>query len=288
MKVLVLDTVGVVGHAVAQYFIDSGHTVLGFGEQESPICKTFVGSYYDLDFITSIISNEQFDAVINCVAVINQDAEKDKSSASYINTFLPHFLAKITKGTKTVLVHRSTDCIFSGKKGKYTLQDEPDAESFYAKTKALGEVVNEKDITIRTSLIGPELDENGQSLFNWFFNQTGNVNGFANAIWTGLTTIEFAKEIEYLLKEKKHGLLQCVPEEKPLSKYELLLLFEEFFPMNRKVVKIENKLVDKSLLPQLSDSGLRISSYRQMIKEMLEFIKKHKNLYSHYFKGEEK
>ncbi len=282
MKILVIDPRGVVGHAVALYFKDQGHDVLGFGKKASPVCETIVGSYYDTKELKSTINKGNFDAVINCVAVINQDAEEDKAYASYINTFLPHYLAKVTAGTKTVLVHRSTDCIFSGEKGSYKLQDTPDAKSFYARTKALGEVVNEKDITIRTSLIGPELDKDGKALFNWYTTQVGDVKGFLNAIWTGLTTIEFAKEIEFLLINKKHGLLQCVPSEKPISKYELLVLFEKYFPANRNIIAIDNKLVDKSLLPELSDSGLKVSSYEQMIVEMKEFIEKHKDLYKHY------
>ena len=282
MKVLVLDPKGVVGHAVALYFKDCGHNVLGYGEKESPICNTVVGSYYEIDKLKQIIETSDFDAVINCVAVINQDAENDKAHASYINTFLPHFLAKITSNTNTVVVHRSTDCIFSGERGKYTLNDIPDATSYYARTKTLGEVINGKDITIRTSLIGPELDKEGKSLFNWFINQEGEVNGYANAIWTGLTTIEFAKNIEFLLKNKKHGIFQCVPNEPPISKYDLLVLFEEFFPKNRTINRIENKLVDKSLVPELGESNLKISSYRTMIVEMHAFIEKHKNLYKNY------
>lgn len=113
-----------------------------------------------------------------------------------INSLLLHFLEAVTVETDTVVVHRNTDYIYFGSKGEYCLSDWPDATSFYARSKALGELNNEKDITIRTSLIGPETEENGSGMFNWFYNQTGEVNGFANAIWTGLITIEFAREIE--------------------------------------------------------------------------------------------
>ena len=82
-----------------------------------------------------------------------------------------------------------------GKAGAESAEDSADAASFYARSKALGEINNDKDITIRTSLVGPEEDENGGGLFNWFYNQKGDVNGFANAIWTGLTTIEFARGV---------------------------------------------------------------------------------------------
>ena len=283
MKIFVIDAIGTVGHAVSLYFKEKGHTVFGYSELESDIIDTSVGSIYDTDRIKEELTKTKYDAVINCSAVINQDAEKDKASAAFINAFLPHYLEKITAGTDTILVHRSTDCIFSGKRGGYTLSDSPDAESFYARTKAVGEVINDKDITIRTSLIGPETDKNGGSLFNWFYNQTGEVGGFANAIWTGLTTIEFAREIEELLLKKAHGLFQLVPNY-AISKYELVKLFEKYFPDGRKIKRIENNRVDKSLVQELGGYKLSIPDYENMISDMAEWIEVHKRIYPHYIK----
>ena len=215
MKILIIDSEGMVGHVVKTFFEEHGHSVFCFNE----LC--------DFDALKSEIASGQFNAVINCSAIINQDADKQKVKAIQINTLLPHFLELITAGTNTVVVHRSTDCIFSGSKGHYSLSDWPDATSFYSRTKALGELNNDKDITIRTSLIGPETEKGGQGLFNWFYNQKGTVNGFANAIWTGLTTIEFAREIEWLLENDKHGIFQLVPQ-KSISKYDLLCLFQKY------------------------------------------------------------
>ena len=274
MKILVIDSAGMVGHIVALYFKEQGHAVTGYGEAAEDI--------FDTVKIENEISGSDYDAVINCSAIINQDAEADKASAAFINAYLPHFLEKVTENTKTVVVHRSTDCIFSGKRGEYTLSDTPDAESFYARTKAIGEVVNDKDITIRTSLIGPETDENGGSLFNWFYNQKKTVGGFANAIWTGLTTIEFAKEIESLLLQKAHGLFQLVPGY-AISKYELIKLFEKYFPDGREIRRIENKpAVDKSLVCELNGYKLDIPDYDTMISDMAGWIKEHKRIYPHY------
>jgi len=193
-----------------------------------------------------------------------------------VNSLLPHFLEAITAGTDTVIVHRSTDCIFSGEKGKYTLSDWPDSASFYARSKALGELDNDKDITIRTSLIGPEMDEMGKGLFNWFYNQTGEVNGFANAIWTGLTTIEFSREIEWLLKNKKNGIFQLVPDY-AIGKYDLLLLFQKYYPGERIINRVENKRVDKSLVPACGE--LQVPDYESMIVEMRQWTDNHKELY---------
>lgn len=210
MKILILGCNGMVGHVVTLWFQEHGYEIYGYDETPSEICPIKVDSFYNEKQIVSTIEQFEPKVIINCTAVINEDAEADKAEAAFINSYLPHLLEKITSNTDTVLVHRSTDCIFSGNKGNYSITDIPDATSFYARTKAIGEVNNNKDITIRTSLIGPELCANGKGLFNWYYQQNGNVKGFKNAIWTGLTTVEFAKEIESLLLQKVHGLFQLV------------------------------------------------------------------------------
>lgn len=272
MKVFVLGCSGVVGHAVAMYFKEAGHEV--------HCCD--VAMAYDAEHLKKTIEELQPDAIINCTAIVNQAAEEDKAGAAYLNTYLPHLLESLTAETRSVVVHRSTDCIFSGAKGQYTLEDWPDAKSFYARTKAVGELNNDKDITIRVSLIGPAQDEEDGSLLNWFLQQKGEVKGFANAIWTGLTTFEYAKTIERLLKQKAHGVFQAAPKE-PISKYELLRLFEKHFPDNRTIVKVDNSRVDKSLVPFWGDYDILTPSYEEQIVEMKRWIEKHPDLYPCYY-----
>lgn len=270
MKLLVLGSDGMVGHVVERYFIEKKHDVTGYANTHP--------AFRDARMLANAIRNGSYDAIINCTAVINQDAEKDKVAAVKFNALLPHFLEAVTETMSTVIVHRSTDCIFSGRKGNYTLEDWPDADSFYARSKALGELDNEKDITIRTSLIGPEADKNGRGLFNWFYQQCGEVSGFANAIWTGITTIEFAKEIEKLLVRKAHGVFQLVPL-RAISKYELLLLFEKYYPGNRKIKRVDNARVDKSLVPNAGE--IVVPDYEPMIAEMRQWTNEHKDLYDY-------
>lgn len=272
MKIFVLGCNGVLGHAVAMYFKEAGH-IVHCGD---------VAMAYDVEHLKKIINESQPDAVINCTAIVNQAAEEDKAGAAYLNAYLPHLLESLTAETKTVVVHRSTDCIFSGGKGQYTLEDWPDAKSFYARTKAVGELNNDKDITIRVSLIGPAQDEEDGSLLNWFLQQKGEVKGFANAIWTGLTTLEYAKTIERLLDQKAHGVFQAAPKE-PISKYELLRLFEKHFPGNRTILKIDNSRVDKSLVPFWGEHNISTPSYEEQITEMKQWIEKHPNLYPVYY-----
>ena len=272
MKIFVLGNKGVVGHVVAMYFEEAGHEVY---------CGN-VAMAYDMEHLKKTIDAFQPDAVINCTAIVNQAAEEDKAGAAYLNAYLPHLLERLTAETKTIVVHRSTDCIFSGAQGQYTLEDWPDAKSFYARTKAVGELNNDKDITIRVSLIGPAQDEEDGSLLNWFLQQKGEVKGFANAIWTGLTTLEYAKTIENLLHQTAHGVFQAAPKA-PISKYELLKLFEKHFPGDRTIVKVENNRVDKSLVPFWGDYGIQTPNYEEQIVEMKRWIEKHPSLYPAYY-----
>lgn len=281
MKLLILDSSSMVGHVMALYMKEQGHEVIGYDEVLFRNVNTVIGSLYDTSKLDELIDDGDYDAIINCAAITNQEAEADKAIATFINAYLPHYLEKITEGTKTIVVNRSTDCIFSGKRGQYTTDDRPDAESFYARTKMLGEVVNEKDITIRTSLIGPEYEKDGKGLFNWFFNQKGEVKGFANAIWTGLTTIEFAREIETLLMKRAHGLFQLVPDYS-VGKYELLIMFEKNFPGKRNIRRIENERVDKSLVQIINGYGLIVPDYDSQIREMKTWIENHRDLYINY------
>lgn len=272
MKILVLGCTGVVGHAVALYFKEAGHEV--FDKYDETI--------YDKEALMKAINDVKPDAIINCTAIVNQAAEEDKAGAAYLNAYLPHLLETLTAGTNTVVVHRSTDCIFSGAKGQYVLEDWPDAKSFYARTKAVGELNNDKDITIRVSLIGPAQDENDGSLLNWFLNQKGEVKGFVNAIWTGLTTLEYAKTIESLLNQKAHGVFQAAPKS-AISKYELISIFEKYFPGGRTIVRVENNRVDKSLVPFWGSYDIDIKDYEEQVVEMRKWIEKHPGLYPAYY-----
>ncbi len=282
MKFLILGAGGMVGHAVSLRLRERGHAVIEYDDRPNPKAPDAIPIRYGYEKLARCIADGAYDAVVNCTAVINQDAEADQASAAYINAFIPHCLEQLTANTGTVVVHRSTDCIFSGARGCYDLNDTPDAGSFYARTKAVGELRNGKDITIRTSLIGPETDGNGTGLFNWFLRQRGDVLGYANAIWTGITTIEFADAIEQLLLSHAHGLFQCVPDHS-ISKYELLLLFEKYFPNGRNIVRVDNKRVDKSLVQSLGNALLHIPDYEEMIANMAAWIAGHAKIYKNCY-----
>ena len=286
MKILVIGCNSVLGQVVSLYCIQQGHRVNGLDNKH--LYDFGFHNFYQFEIVKeefmsifAVASAGRYDAIINCAALLIKDSESNPELARIVNSDFPHFLERMFKDSKTIIVHRSTDCIFSGKKGNYTLNDEPDGHSVYAKTKACGELNNPKDITIRTSLIGPDRNIAAPDLFGWFNNLRGVVRGFANSIWTGITTIEYAKEALYLIEKKAHGVFQCVPD-KSISKYELLLLFEKFFPKNRTIIKIDNERNDKSLKQEIGNYGLYVPSYEEQIKEMKDWIDKQYKKYGIY------
>ena len=235
-------------------------------------------------FSSEVVFEGQYDAVINAIGILNQDAEDNKSNAVLLNSYLPHFLSDTTKDMKTKIIHMSTDCVFSGKTGGYSETAFRDGETFYDRSKALGELENNKDLTFRNSIIGPDMSERGIGLFNWFMKQEGQINGFTKVIWTGVTTLTLAKAMEQALKENLTGLYNLVNNE-TISKYELLKLFNKYMKNNEiEIVPSDNLSLDKSLINNRTDFSFQVPSYETMVAEMKEWIDNHSEFYPHYFK----
>lgn len=284
MKVLVLGGTGMAGHTISMYFKEAGHDVTAFSRSKVEYCNNINGDITDFPNLKKIIIEGQYDAIINAIGILNQDAEDNKSTAVLLNSYLPHFLSDTTKDMKTKIIHMSTDCVFSGKTGGYSETSFRDGETFYDRSKALGELENNKDLTFRNSIIGPDMSERGIGLFNWFMKQEGQINGFAKAIWTGVTTLTLAMAMEQALKENLTGLYNLVNNE-TISKYELLNLFNKYMKNNEIEILPSDKLsLDKSLINNRSDFSFEVPSYETMVAETQEWIVNHKDFYPHYFK----
>ena len=228
MKLLILGCNGMAGHTISLYMQNQGHEVTGFDRTPSSFVKSLAGDATDIKKLVSIITVGNFDAVINCIGILNQFAEEQKPLAVFLNAYLPHMLAEATVKKRTKIIHMSTDCVFSGSTGNYTEEDFPDGSTFYDRTKALGELNDNKNLTLRNSIVGPDLNPKGIGLFNWFMQQKGPIYGYTKAIWTGQTTLQLAKTMELAVKENVSGLINMVPEE-PISKFDLLELFNKYF-----------------------------------------------------------
>jgi dTDP-4-dehydrorhamnose reductase len=275
MKVLVLGADGMLGHVVKLYFQEKGHTAKGTSRSDN-------GDFYfdatkNINEFESFISDFKPDTVINCIGILNKVAEENKSLAVMINSYLPHYVDEICKKNGIKFIHVSTDCVFDGKKGEYTEDSFKDATSFYGQSKALGEINNESSLTLRTSIVGPDVNKNGIGLFQWFMNQDKETNGFDKVIWTGVTTVEFAKCMEMAIENNLSGLRHVVNNER-IDKYSLLSLFKNHFNKSIIINRKSDYVSDKSL-KRITDFDFNIPSYDQMVKEMSEWVTNHKDLY---------
>ena len=281
MRFLVLGASGMAGHVISIYLREQGHDVLGFSRRKVEFVESVSGDVTDFKYLRELICTGNFDAVINAVGILNQAAEDDKAQAVLVNGYLPHFLAKITENTKTQIIHMSTDCVFSGHSGPYTEDSLCDGRTFYDRSKAIGELNDNKNVTFRNSIVGPDINENGIGLFNWFMKQK-EVNGYTHAMWTGLTTLELAKIMEKAAKEKIHGLINMVYKEN-ISKYDLLYLFNHYLRHDEVIIHpYEAFSVDKTLVRTNFVFNYIVPDYDTMVKEMGMWVENHKELYPHY------
>jgi len=282
MKFLVIGCNGMAGHMISLYLKEQGHDVTGFARSESKYVKTITGDASDLKRVKEVVSTGQYDTVINCIGLLNQFAENDHANAVFMNAYFPHFLAKITEAADTQVIHMSTDCVFSGKTGGYTEDAVRDGATFYDRSKALGELEDDKNLTLRQSIVGPDIKARGIGLLNWFMQQDGEVNGFTGALWTGQTTLQLAKTMERAAELRAHGLYNMVPKTN-ISKYELLKLFNHYLRNDELIIHpVEGVTADKTLIRTRFDFDYRIPDYETMIKELAEWMQNHRAMYPHY------
>lgn len=281
MRYLILGAGGMAGHIIANYLIEQGENVEAISRRELQFCKTHVLDITEFDKLKKIVENN-YDYIINCVGILNKSAEEQVDLAIQINSYLPHFLSKITKNLSTSVIHLSTDCVFSGTRGNYKEIDFPDGETYYDRTKALGELIDDKNLTFRNSIIGPDINENGIGLFNWFMKQNEKIYGYEKSIWSGVTTLTLAKAIHQASYEKLTGLYHLTNNSK-INKYELLKLIDFYTGHNLKIQKVNGVSHDKSIRNTRTDFSFIVPSYETQIKEMVEWVNNHKNLYMHYF-----
>lgn len=287
MRFLILGCNGMAGHTISLYLSSKGHDVTGYARKQSKIVKTVIGDAFDQEYLKSIVVGGKFDSVVNCIGILNREADIHKCQAVYLNAFLPHFLEDITSETGIQIIHISTDCVFSGKKGHYTENALRDGELFYDRSKALGELENNKDFTIRTSIIGPDLNPNGIGLLNWFLMKKDVVCGYRKVMWTGMTTLQLAKCVERISLEHLNGLYNMVPE-LSISKYDLLVLCNKIIRKDMLIINGQDTpKLDKSLIRSRKEFDYCVPDYHEMIKELGIWMRKYRDLYPHYDLPEE-
>lgn len=256
-RILVLGAGGMLGNAVLRFFAaSSDYSVTGTVRSGAALNllpadvrgRLVTGvDVENLDGLTRIFAATKPDIAINCIGLVKQltDAE-DPLAAIPINSLLPHRLARLCAVAGARLIHISTDCVFSGKKGMYRETDTSDAEDLYGRSKFLGEVDYPHAVTLRTSLIGHELNS-AHGLIDWFFAQEGSVNGYERAIFSGLPTVELARVMRDFIipRPQLHGVYHVAAQ--PISKYELLKIVAEVYGKAIQIIPDKRVVIDRSL-----------------------------------------
>lgn len=282
MKILVLGAGGMVGHVMTIRLMELGHEVVGIARRNLDFCQCCTLDVTDEISLKSIICTGNYDAVVNSIGVLPSNIIRNIANGIWINSYLPHMLKMITENTKIRIIHLSTDCVFNGHGfGNYKETDFPDATDYYGRSKSLGELVDNKNLTLRTSVIGPDINENGSGLFHWFMKQSQSINGFKKAIWTGVSTIVLAEAVDKALTQKIAGVYQLVNNE-TISKYDLLLLFNRLRKKPIKIIKDESFSINKSLICTRSDFEFYVPPYSTMVSGMGRWIHDHKQYYPYY------
>lgn len=283
MKILVLGASGMLGNAVVRVLsekadwqvfgtIRSGSAMRFFRKDVAERLLSGV-DVQQQDSLTQAFIRVRPDVVINCIGLVKQLAEADDPlQAVPINTLLPHRLAKLCELSGARLVHMSTDCVFSGEKGGYRESDPSDAKDLYGKSKYLGEVDYPHAITLRTSIIGHEL-QSTHGLVDWFLSQQGKCKGYTRAIFSGVPTVVLARIIRDIVIQHSelHGVYQVAA--KPISKYDLLKLVAEVYGKEITIEPDDRVVIDRSLNAERfrKATGYIAPEWSEMIKSMYSY-----------------
>ena len=285
-RLLILGGDGMLGHQLLQHF-DNKYVIKVTLRKKFDYYKIYnlfnsENSLFEVEAsnienLSNVFSDFKPDFVINCIGIVKQRKEaSDAIESITINALLPHQLTLLCDKYAARLIQISTDCVFTGKNGNYAESDVPDALDLYGRTKLLGEIDSPQAITLRTSIIGLELYRK-QGLIEWFLSQTGNINGYARAIYSGFTTAELASIIERIFTQHRELSGIWHVSSNPISKYELLCnLSKKLNRQDIKIIKDEKFVCDRSLDGSrfMKATDYKPPSWDEMLDVLAQQIKK--------------
>tara|TARA_B110000003_G_C16641952_1_gene530539 strand:- start:583 stop:1470 length:888 start_codon:yes stop_codon:yes gene_type:complete len=294
LKILILGANGMIGHKIYQVLNSEFDDV--WAHLRKPLKSYHFKKIYKSNKVIENLDLSDFtklknqlnqlnpDIIINAAGItIRRGINLSITKTITINSLLPHFLEDwVSNNKKRRLIHFCTDCVFSGLDGKYREDSLKDAHDIYGKSKSLGEVVGPQSLTIRSSMIGRELDYYTE-LLEWFLSQKGNtVNGFTNAIYSGITTFKMAKYIKHIINNYPalSGLYNV--SSIPISKYKLLKLLNIKFDNNVEIIEEPSYISKKDLVSNKFFSKLGI--IQPEWKELLNELKEDSTLNIEYYK----
>ena len=275
MKILILGSTGILGKTLFFYLKSKNVNFSCISRKKKN--SLYLKNFRNIQKLKKMISDESPTHLVNCLGVTKfSNSYNLKKQTKYVNALFPKKLAKLCYQKKIYLIHISTDCVFSGKKGNYSETSKKDAKDLYGKTKAMGEVKNKYCSTIRTSFIGPET-KTKKSLLNWFLSEKKKVNGFDKAFFSGITSLELSKIIYnfFILKDKHFNKILNIGGSK-ISKFLLLSKINKIFKKKIIIEKSSYFKIDRSLnsLKFQRSSGYKIQNWNKMLAELKFFMKK--------------
>ena len=283
MRILILGGNGMLGHQLFKHLAEDHEIKVTLRQDLSEYEKlnlfhpdnSFSGiNVRSADQLIEVLGEFQPQAIVNAVGIIKQRSSARESIPSLeLNSLFPHRLAILCKTINARMIHLSTDCVFSGKKGNYREDDPSDALDLYGKSKYLGEVNEQHCITLRTSMIGRELSRK-KNLLEWFLAQKGSIKGFKKAIFSGFTTRELSRIIEMILMQHPYASGIYHVSSDPISKFDLLSLIKRGLNLPVKIIPdksfVCNRSLDSSKFSQ--EFSYNPPTWEEMIKELCEDI----------------
>lgn len=239
MRIVVLGSAGMLGHKMVERLRLRFEDVYGLSREDGLNAEDMSGmsTFWMLEPLRP-------EVVINCVGIIKQRAQ-DLTQSIAVNTIFPQTLHQSCLNLGAHLIHFSTDCVFSGKRGQYAETDLPDPEDIYGRTKVLGEVQSAGALTLRTSIVGRE-KSNYNGLLEWFLRQSGEIRGYENVYWSGVTTNWLSDTVAELInREPLSGLYQIASS--PVNKFHLLEMFKNVYQKEIRIARVSEPICDRSL-----------------------------------------
>jgi dTDP-4-dehydrorhamnose reductase len=282
-RVLVLGASGMLGHAALRLFAASDGIEAWGSARSAGALRGFDAAVRarivagidveNADSLARLLGQVRPQVVVNAIGLVKQLAEADDPlQAIPINGLLPHRLARLCGLVGARLVHISTDCVFAGTRGSYREDDLPDAQDLYGRSKLLGEVDYPHAVTLRTSIIGPEL-ASAHGLIGWFLAQTGAVSGYARALFSGLPTVELARIVRdhVLPNPGLRGLYHVSAA--PISKFDLLSLVARTYGKDIRIERDERVVIDRSLDSTRfrQQTGYMPAAWPELVRQMHQF-----------------
>lgn len=283
IKLLIIGANGMAGQLVYSYLKSKKkYKIYTIARSEKFFKIDFKIDVTNTSKVIDIIKKTNPKFIINLVGVLNKNAENNPSNAIWINSFFPHFLAELASKFNSKLIQISTDCVFNGEKGNYTENDIKDGYGIYAQTKSLGEIEYSNHITLRTSIIGPDLNNNGIGLFKWIFKNNNDIVAFPNVFWGGVTTLELSKAIDFIINNNPKINLVHLTNSLKISKFDLIKIINNVFNLNLNLIPDPCPKHDKSLINTNEKFDYNVPSYEKMIEELFDYMKSNKSLFANY------